>query len=189
MPTPTEDQLLFLTQKSVPLSKVFDATGMSKTEYHDAMKPLGYWIAYGVAPCREAGHRMRTRSGHCVQCDPAKIAFIARSDKAAEVYVAHSARRHYTKVGSAESAEVRVRSLNTHRYGQIDDWKLVYSVASARAGQVEFKVHMALAAHYLPRNNAVGANSVQSQELFSCEPGVAIEAIKSALTEASAKRA
>jgi hypothetical protein len=189
MTLPTPEQLDFLVAKGVPLSKVFDATGMSKSEYHDAMKPLDYWLAYGVTPCREHGHRLRTRAGHCAQCDPAKISFIARHDKAAQLYVAHSQRRHYTKVGSAADADERVRSLNTHQYGRIDDWKLVYKVSCERAGNMEFLVHKALSEHYLPRRNSEGANSLQSQELFACEPAAAVEAVKTALVRASSKRA
>lgn len=183
------DELQFLQSKRVPLSRVFDAFGMSKSEYHDVMKPLGAWIAFNVTPCAKGGHTMRTRAGHCVQCDPAKISFMSRSDKAAVVYVAHSPRRHYTKVGSAEDPVVRVRSLNTHRYGQIDDWRLVFSAPCAQAGEVEFQVHAALSEHYLPRANAVGANSIQSQELFSCEPEVAVAALKALVPRTPATRA
>jgi hypothetical protein len=184
----SSDELEFLKAKRVPLSKVFDAYGMGKSEYHDAMKPLGAWIAFNVTACGKGGHKMRTRAGHCVQCDPAKISFIARNDKSAQVYVAHSPRRHYTKVGSAEDATVRVKSLNTHQYGQIDDWQLFYCASCEQAGEVEFRTHSLLAQHYLPRANAVGANSNQSQELFACEPSVAVEAVKKAILERAKKR-
>jgi hypothetical protein len=189
MPALTPEQAAFLASKRVPLSKVFDADGMSKTEYQEAMRPLGYWIAFNVTPCREAGHRLRTRAGHCAQCDPAKISFTARHDKAASVYVAHSARRHFTKVGSAEDVTVRIASLNSHRYAQIDDWKLVFHAPCTRSGEIEFQVHAQLAEHYLPRANAQGANSAQSQELFACEPAVAVEAVKKVLASATKTRA
>lgn len=174
----TDEQLSFLETKGVPLSKVFDATGMSKGEYQAAMKPLELWLAFGVTPCKEAGHRMRTRAGHCVQCDPAKISFIARHEKLGEVYVAHSPRLHYIKVGSADNAQVRIRSLNTHKYGRIDDWKLIYKASFAQSGNAEFLVHKALKAHHSPRANSDGASSIESQELFSCAPEVAVKAIQ-----------
>lgn len=189
MPLPTPDQIEFLAAKGVPLSKVFDATGMSRGQYHDAMKPLDLWLAYGVSPCREFGHQLRTRSGHCAQCDPAKISFIARHDKSAQLYVAHSQRRHYTKVGSAVDANERVKSLNTHQYGRIDDWRLFYKISCEKAGNMEFLVHKALGEHHLPRRNSEGANSLQSQELFACEPSTAVEAINAVLSSFVGKRA
>jgi len=33
-----------------------------------ADRDLGLWVAYGVAPCDAEGHTLRTRNGHCLQC-------------------------------------------------------------------------------------------------------------------------
>jgi hypothetical protein len=185
----TTEQLAFLAAKGVPLSRVFDATGMTRGDYQDAMKPLDYWLAFGVSPCSKLGHQLRTRAGHCAQCDPKKISFVARHDKPGQLYVAHSQRRHYTKVGSATDAEERIRSLNSHQYGNIDDWKLAFKIDCKSAGDMEFLVHKALSEQHLPRNNSEGANSMVSKELFACEPAVAINAIQSVLASKAARRA
>ena len=42
----------FLIHHKIPLSQVFDATGMKKEEYKELMKELGMTIAIGVNHCR-----------------------------------------------------------------------------------------------------------------------------------------
>lgn len=179
-------EIAFLGAHGISLSRTFNATGMTKTEYHDEMKALELWVAYGVSPCREAGHRLRTRAGHCLQCRPANISFLARHDEPGEVYVAHSSSTLYTKVGTARDSEVRVKSLNTHKYGQIGDWALAYFHPCTYAGKVEFLVHSELRAHHFPRPNATGANSIECQELFGCKPEDAIRALILVLSRYSA---
>jgi len=61
----TAGQLQFLAHHEIPMSALFDAAGMGRTEYHDVMKELGKFVAVGVTPCRESGHTLRQRSGHC----------------------------------------------------------------------------------------------------------------------------
>jgi hypothetical protein len=177
MATLTPDQLAFLDRHKVPLDRAFDATGLTRAEYSERMKALDQWIAFGVAPCREAGHGLRVRSGHCVQCKPANLAFQNRHGAPGEVYVAHSSRRHYVKVGSAESAAVRLKNLNLLQYGRIDDWKIVFAQRCESATSVEFEVHKVLSAHSAPRFNSTASHSIFATELFGCEPDVAIRAV------------
>jgi len=99
----TKEQLDFLKSQGVPLSKVFDATGMGPSKYSTVMKDLGMVVAYGVTPCGKAGHRLKTRSGHCVQCKTANLAFQARFDDPGEVYVARSAKQNILKVGTSST--------------------------------------------------------------------------------------
>ena len=140
----TEDQRRFLEEQGVPLSRVFDATGLAQSEYRVIMRALGMQVAYGVAPCGAAGHRLRTSSGHCVQCGPHNLAFLRRYSEPGEVYVAHSHSASLTKVGTALDSESRVRRLNELGYGDVHDWELCASRYCANAGRVEFHVHRAL---------------------------------------------
>lgn len=64
----TKEQKAFLDRVGVPLSRVFDASGMRTAEYKQAMRDLGMWVAYGASPCEAEGHTLRSRTGHCVQC-------------------------------------------------------------------------------------------------------------------------
>ena len=112
----TVDEIRFLQGAGVPLSRVFDASGLSNQQYKFAMRSLGMWIAYGVTACQAAGHTLRTRAGHCAQCSPENISYLRRHDEAGEVYVAHSATMNLVKVGLSQDVHQRVGQLNT--YGQ-----------------------------------------------------------------------
>ena len=181
----SEDQMDFLLRVQVPFDRLFNATGLTKAEYHDQMKDADLWVAFGVTPCREEGHTLRVRSGHCVQCKPAVLSFQNRHNAQAYVYIAHSSRRHYVKVGSATTPAERIRNLNSLRYGQIDDWRLIQAFQCQAAGEVEFLAHRKLSLHHAPRRNSDAAWSLAAMELFSCEPKVAIEAVQSVLAGSS----
>ena len=66
----TDSQTKFLGTQGIPLSQVFDATGMKSSEYKQIMKDIGMVVAIGVTPCDASGHTLRTR--HCSElfdCD------------------------------------------------------------------------------------------------------------------------
>ena len=75
MAEPSDDQRKFLRDQKLPLSFLFDASGMRKVDYEAVMKRDEKFFAFGVTPCSKGGHSLRTRSGHCIQCDTAKIAY------------------------------------------------------------------------------------------------------------------
>ena len=95
------DQLSFLAAHGIPLGSVFDASGMRTADYQTVMKNLGKAFAYGVTPCNRALHTLRTRAGHCIQCDYSKIAYMLRFDATAFIYVAASTNGNLKKVGSS----------------------------------------------------------------------------------------
>ena len=99
----TSTQKNFLDRHGVPTSKVLNATGMKRAAYQALMKPGGFQVAVGVAPCAKGGHRMRNRFGHCLQCNPAAFAFERRYEQSAAVYVAQSNRTGMLKSANAVS--------------------------------------------------------------------------------------
>ena len=108
----TKEQSAFLAKHNTPISSVFDASGMGKSDYRAAMKELGKTVAIGVTPCKKGNHTMRTRSGHCIQCNPASIAFQKRHLMDGFVYVAGAS-----------------------------DWECLFWVKTKNAGKVEFDAH------------------------------------------------
>ena len=46
----TQDQIDFLRNHRIPLSNVYDATGMSRKQCQEEMKKLGMLFAIGVTP-------------------------------------------------------------------------------------------------------------------------------------------
>ena len=78
----TEEQLAYLQKHKVPLGSVFDATGLGRRNYSAKMKALGKAVAYGVTPCKKAGHTLRSRSGGCIQFSPAVATLLRKQELA-----------------------------------------------------------------------------------------------------------
>ena len=135
----TSDQIRFLKEQNIHPKYVFDARGLSQSEYRVIMKELNKLIAYNVTPCRQEGHTLRTRTGHCCQCDTAKIEFLKRNDSAGIVYIAGSLIGQVIKIGFSKAVEVRAESLNRTKYAGFSDWKILYALKSKDAGRIETK--------------------------------------------------
>src|SRR5665811_560663 len=95
----TKEQLDFLKEHKVHLKFVFDAQGMSKSVYRPIMKDLNKYIAFNVTPCNKYGHTLRTRSGHCCQCNTAHMAFQKRNDSIGVTYIGGTLTGNVIKVG------------------------------------------------------------------------------------------
>jgi hypothetical protein len=178
----TDEQRIFLDQHTIPLSRVFDATGMKRVEYQKNMRALDLVIAVGTSRCDKAGHRMRTRGGHCAQCNPAVIAFMLRNDNRAHVYIAASPSGGIIKVGSSQNPDQRMQTLNAFAYGGYRDWQLRFSEQCDRAGFVEFNAHRMMKPYSIPGSYKRGIVQVACLELFACELSEAIAIVKNALT-------
>jgi hypothetical protein len=172
------DQVSFLKSQGIMPWSVFDASGMTQPQYRAAMKELGLPIAYGVTPCAAMGHTLRTRAGHCVQCNTARIAFMRRNDDAAYVYVARSASTGLVKIGVTGDVDARLASLRKLGYGGAADWQLVSSTWRDRAGAVEFDLHATLAKFHVRRTYVRDGLDVECRELFLCPAEIAVAALE-----------
>lgn len=187
MATLTDEQRRFLLHHRVPLSAVFDATGLSPRCYRAAMKAADALVAIGVARCRASEHAMRTRAGHCVQCNPAGLGFLRRHTAPGSVYVAYSEREQIAKVGSSQYPNVRIEELNRKAYGGASDWYLYKSFATAEAGRTEALAQWRLRDHWVRRTYFWAGQFRECYELFECAAHVANEAVLTALIEAGEK--
>lgn len=183
MATLSDEQIQFLKENNISLSMVFDATGLSKKSYQEVMDGLGIEFAYGVTPCKKAGHTLRTRAGHCIQCDKAKIAYQRRYNENGIVYVAYSEKLSLTKIGVAKDVNDRLKNLNSHGYGGTKDWKIYSHREYKMAGQKEMQIHRQLAAHQAIRNYEKGGNIVECRELFDCKPNIAVQYLHEIISE------
>lgn len=178
----TDEQLSFLRSMDVPLSKVFDASGMPTHAYMQQMSDLGLWIAYGVTPCTNAGHTLRTRKGHCVQCRTAQLTYLRRHEVKGTIYVAHSVRQGLVKVGMTEREPAdRLLALNSYSYGGCNDWKIVFQVRCNNAGKVESSTHQFLLPYVFNAIYVSSGREVMCRELFRCDQNVAIAAVRHCL--------
>ena len=157
--------LAYLRHHNIAPTDVFDARAMCRDE----------WIAYGRkhglnfivgARCKKGGHRLRTRSGHCIQCNPQAIKHQKSHRKPGEVYIAWSKRGGLIKIGSAEDAAYRITLLNDERYAEQSDWERVAFFTSAEAQATENSIQTELLAF-----QAMGfrrRDGSKSREVFHC---------------------
>jgi hypothetical protein len=179
----TDNQTKFLKTQGIPLSRVFDATGMKPSEYKPIMKDLGMDVAIGVTPCKEVGHTLRIRGGHCLQCGTHNLAFLRRYSDEATIYAATSTILKLTKIGTAKDASKREYSLNNSRYGDSNDWKIQFTQQCPKAGRIEFEVHQALMPFNVSRSYWKQGNLVDCEELFDCNVELAIATIKQTISK------
>ncbi|WP_414637100.1 GIY-YIG nuclease family protein [Azospirillum sp.] len=180
----TVEQRRFLAEQKIPLSIVFDATGMKTADYRIVMKQLGKHFAYGVTPCQKGGHSLKSRSGQCIQCNTANIAFQLRNYKNGFVYLAGSPSIKILKVGVTSDLEARIRMLNHYRYGEAGDWEYLISTKTENAGAAESKVHSLLGAYSIDGYYYREGRRTQCYELFRCSYVTA----RSALTDTVPER-
>jgi hypothetical protein len=133
------EQIPFLHSQRISLRELFDASGMKKADYQSAMEDTGQHFAYGVTPCVRGGHALRTKAGHCIQCDTSKISYALRNSKNATVYIAGSTDHRIIKVGLTTDRARRLSQINEYKYGGSSDWEMLAWVQSATAGRVEFE--------------------------------------------------
>jgi hypothetical protein len=177
----TPEQLLFLRAHEVPLSSVFDASGMTKPNYQRAMKEAGKSFAYGVSRCLNGHQSIRTRAGHCIQCDHARIAYMLRHDAQLTIYIAGSARGRLIKVGCSSDVQVRRELLNSYWYGGQFDWRILATASPPAAGRVECEVHAKLARFQAAGDYVQGGRRHKCYELFRCNFDDAVEALRASL--------
>ena len=171
------EQRLFLERHRICLSRVFDASGLAHGEYKKIMKDLGKLAAVGVTPCGAALHTLRSRHGHCLQCQPQCIAFIKRCEDPGKVYVARSVALGLLKIGTTLDTSLRMQQLNRHGYGGSNDWQTVFECECLAAGRVELAAQ-ALLANYSAycEYNEQGVTR-QCYELFACDEAAAVNAV------------
>lgn len=170
-------QLQFLRSQRISTSVLFDATGMRKRDYALAMAEVGAYFAFGVTPCGAGGHQLRTKAGHCIQCDTSKIAFALRHSTEGSVYVAHSKTARLVKVGVAGDLADRLNKLRDYQYGGANDWVLLCSAFVQEAGRLEFAVQDRLAHRRVPGTYMRAGRMQSCYELFDCEVSEAVDAL------------
>jgi len=176
-----DEQLKFLLKHDIPLSRVFDASGLLVPVWTQAMKDLEMWVAYGGSKCAAAGHQLRSRKSVCLQCRPAEIGYLKRYFADGEVYVATSKSKGIVKVGTAKDSAARVVQLSYYQYGGASDWSLQVCVSCKAAGKVEFEAHRILTPHLHYGTYFKDGEDRECRELFSCSQTIAAQAVDAAL--------
>jgi hypothetical protein len=164
----TKEQLEFLKEHEIPLDRVFDASGYTSKEYREIMKLSGKSFAFNVTPCQAYGHTLRTRAGHCIQCDTARIGFMKRNDLGGVVYIAGTLKGEIIKIGFSQSLEGREESLNRNEYAGFNDWKTIYAIESPIAGQIEIKIKCLMSPYNREFDYHHDGHQQGSEETYTC---------------------
>lgn len=181
MPELTTEQRLYFKQHKIPLSNVFNASGLRTMDWKAQMKEEGKGFAFGTTPCSKGGHTLRTRAGHCIQCNTENIAYYQRHRASGYVYIAGSMESRQLKIGMTTDLNERTTNLNIHRYGGAGDWEILASAHSTKAGEHEFSVHQLLAQHATKSTYVKAGRTYDCHETFGCKFIVALDALRKAL--------
>lgn len=115
---------------------VYDGRSQRSAVWKARVRETGQTLVLGT-PCEAAAHRLRTRSGHCAQCNPANIAYQNRHNSSGYVYIAGSVTRRVIKIGTALDIEQRCKNLVNQCYGGITDWTILFFAEVDNGGLVE----------------------------------------------------
>lgn len=156
-----KELLLFLEIHKIDLNDVQDAKGLPIYQIKDEMKSNDKLFAYNTTPCEKGGHTLRDRSGHCIVCNTANIAFMKRSRQTGYIYIAGSLLRNYIKVGMTTTGiNDRISRMNSRRVGNTNDWVVLKTIKCDFANMIEFGIQ-----NKLSRYSVNGENST---EIFRC---------------------
>lgn len=180
----TDTERAFIFGQGIQEALLYDAKGQAmSSSLESKMKSLGKVFAYNSTPCQSFGHTIRTRSGHCIQCDTAKIAFILRAVSFGCIYIAGSQKGNWMKVGVTSSKEVREESINREKYGNLDDWEVLFSGKCLNVGTVENNVHQILRGYAEVVRYIHDNHDQKTKELFRCGYNKAKNALDQVLQE------
>ena len=159
----------------------FDAKGRTAADCRSEMKSKNKIFVYNTTPCSKGGHKIRDRSGHCIVCKPAGIAFNRRHTTTATIYLLGSIKMKLIKIGmTTESIETRVSKLNSRKVGNTNDWVALRTFESNNAGDWETRIHHRLN-KYLAQGNYY--DRVESREMYRCSFSKSNEVINNLILE------
>jgi len=173
----TESELFFLAQYGLSKEDVFDGRRHSQAGARAAAKAAGKILVLG-SPCQAYGHRLRTRPGHCAQCDPKKIAYQQRYVEPGYIYIAGSLAGRVMKIGSCVDVPQREHQLRVEAYGGQRDWVIIFHTPrTANAARVEHNARAKLAYYRVSRPYYKDGFQQHAGELLRCSFSDALRAL------------
>jgi hypothetical protein len=136
----TSGELAFLARHKFAEDDVYDGRGEGKRWREYQAKEAGKVLILTSVRCRAMRHRIRTRAGHCAQCNPASIAFTRRETLEGYVYIAGTLQGCLMKIGEAGDIGQRVRQLKAEAYGGFSDWRILITAWVDNRGRTEREI-------------------------------------------------
>ncbi len=179
----TKEELDFIYEQHLNEDDFYDGRGEKKQQRHENARNNG--CMFLIAGECQNGHRLKTRSGHCIQCDTSKISFQKRHSSKGAIYVAVCG--DYCKVGvvdnNCDNAEYAIhqRALRLNLeggYGGMTGWKIIaWAPVNEGVGKMEEKIHKKLLPYSIKQNYIWSGEKRVAQELFKCDSSDAIDLI------------
>jgi len=163
----TAEERLFLHKHKIPVSSVMDARKMMSHSYGITLHIVGKQIAVVGYRCKR-GHRLRTASGNCPQCNTANLAFQRRQSTRGYVYIAGSRAAEFVKVGSTTDITKRENELRDQAYASRTDWLMLLHVRCDRSGHIETELHKLLEKHRVAAQHFKEGQMRDCREVFDC---------------------
>lgn len=184
----TAEEKAFIKSQGLDVSDFFDARGLGgPKKYHDLAKANG--CRYVISNYCNYGHRLKSRSGHCIMCNTKNIVFQKRDSIGGMIYIAVSGK--YCKVGildnknnSLDALDHREYQINSEGgYGGRQNWTMVKSWNVLHdIGKVEREAHRLLQNYKVEGKLYWYSNELRTaDELFECTVQKAADAVKKAL--------
>tara|TARA_R110002124_G_C8884884_1_gene508725 strand:+ start:660 stop:1265 length:606 start_codon:yes stop_codon:yes gene_type:complete len=170
----------FLSQHGYSEVDVFDGRACSVKLGRSEMTRLGKRIQI-KSPCEKANHRLKGKYGHCVQCNPAILAYQGRKHATLHIYIAGSKQGKLIKIGTSEDAHRRVNDVSKEAYAGCSDWVLLLLLEIFDAGACETRAHRRLSRYQSQIEYEKGGDKQVSRESFSCPYTVAARAVEKSI--------
>lgn len=178
----TKEEKAFLEHHNIPEDDVFDGTNMSTVARKAFSKETGKRFLIG-APCGAGGHRLKAPNSTCIQCKPSAIAFKKRFTAPGKVYVAHSASLGFYKIGYAVDLKDRKRQMNEQGYGGARDWRNVFVLRDAKAGEIEARLHKLLSYYSVAGTYRKEGKDQKTKEMYKTDVREVVLALKEVIKE------
>ncbi len=169
-------ELSFLYRYGLDTDDVYDGRGESKRTRERRAKEEGKTLIFASA-CR-VGHRLKTRSGHCAQCNPINIAFQDRYNAYGYVYIAGSLSGRAIKFGNAGTIEQRENQLRAERYGGLRDWRVLFHVKVNERGRVEHNARASVQGYQVIRSYEKNGFYQTAVEMIRCPFSAALRSLQ-----------
>lgn len=176
----TPGELAFLKSQNLTADDVYDGRYQSAARWKAGVRVAGLALVLGAA-CSRGGHRLRTRSGHCAQCDTRNIAYQDRHHSPGYVYIAGSLSAKLLKIGIAVDVEQRKRNLRHQAYGGIYDWEMLFYAKVENRGKVEREALRLLQKFSITRAYEKDGSLQEASELLHTSFPKAIKAVADAI--------
>jgi len=178
----TTSELVFLTNQGLGPEDVMDVRPYTQSYWFKEIERQDKTIALG-SPCKKAGHRLRSRRAHCVQCDTSKLGYQRNYSEKKYLYIAGSLSTQLIKIGNCRNLLQRETQMRSERYGDTRDWEILFFLEVDRAGAIEDTARSRLQRYIVPRSYWKDGGEQIATELLRCSYSRAIQAVREALPE------